>query len=81
MRDFVDDVILVEEREIVDAMRMCFERLKVVVEPSGAVGLAAALTHEFKKSSRWSACGRVGIILCGGNIELGVLWKALETHC
>ena len=77
----MDDVILVEEQEIVEAMKMCYERLKVVVEPSGAVGLAAALANEFKSSKKWSACRRVGIILCGGNVDLDVLWKALKTQC
>eukprot|EP00897_Mesotaenium_endlicherianum_P001526 jgi/Mesen1/1400/ME000130S00484 len=78
IRDLVDSVITVEEEEIVGAMRMCFERLKVVVEPSGAVGLAAALSPKFTESPEWCNCRRVGIILCGGNVDLGSLWDSLR---
>jgi threo-3-hydroxy-L-aspartate ammonia-lyase len=59
----VDEVVTVTDDEIVEAMGVLFERLKVVVEPSGSVGVAAAL------SGRIEAAGRgVGIILSGGNI-------------
>ncbi|BDA40644.1 Serine racemase [Coccomyxa sp. Obi] len=76
VRDFVDEVVTVSEKEIVDAMQLCFERMKLVVEPSGAVGLAAVLSPQFQ-----SSCGRLqrdmkhlGIILSGGNVELAGLW-------
>jgi threo-3-hydroxy-L-aspartate ammonia-lyase len=58
----LDDVVTVTEEAIVDAMRFCFSRLKVVVEPSGAVALAALL------SGVAGAVGRTGIVLSGGNI-------------
>jgi threo-3-hydroxy-L-aspartate ammonia-lyase len=58
----LDDVVTVTEEAIVDAMRFCFTRLKVVVEPSGAVALAALL------SGVAGAVGRTGIVLSGGNI-------------
>ena len=47
------------------------------MEPSGAVGLAAALTEQFR--SRHGGLRRVGIILCGGNVDLGALglWDKL----
>jgi serine racemase len=49
VRDKVDEVVTVEEGEIVAAMKLVFERMKLVVEPSGAVGLAAVLSPQFKK--------------------------------
>ncbi|KAL2544054.1 Serine racemase [Forsythia ovata] len=78
VRDLVDDIILVSDKEIVDAMRLCYEILKVAVEPSGAVGLAAVLSDGFKKNPAWKDCNNVGIILSGGNVDLGVLWDALN---
>lgn len=59
----VDDVVLVEDAEIVAAMAFLFERMKLVVEPSGATGVAALL-----KSGDRFAGRRVGIVLSGGNI-------------
>ena len=56
------DVVTVSEDAIVDAMRFCFERLKIVVEPSGAVPLAALL------SGAVGAAGQTAVVLSGGNI-------------
>ena len=150
VRDFVDDVITVSEQQIIDAMQLCFERMKVylavhltstpslqlclecllfppslprillhllcqrghctitetqqphssanlgnagscdnlssnpdvqlVVEPSGAVGLAAALTDTFGSQPRYQG-KRIGIVLCGGNMDLASLglWKQLRS--
>ena len=58
----LDDVVTVTEDAIIEAMQFCFTRLKVVVEPSGAVALAALL------SSVVGAIGRTGVVLSGGNI-------------
>ena len=58
----LDDVVTVTEEAIVDAMRFCFTRLKIVVEPSGAVPLAAVL------SGIVAATGRTAVVLSGGNI-------------
>ena len=71
VRDKVDDVIVVSEPEIVAAMKLIYERLKVVVEPSGAAGLAAALSDDF--ATRHCGCKCVGIILCGGNVDLDAI--------
>ncbi|HWO67687.1 MAG TPA: pyridoxal-phosphate dependent enzyme [Umezawaea sp.] len=59
-RHLVDDVILVDDDEIREAMRFAFERLKIVLEPSGATSLAALL--------KGTLSGRVGVVLSGGNI-------------
>lgn len=46
-------------------------RTQVVVEPSGAVGLAAVLSPAWAGCPRLAACRRVGIVLCGGNLDFG----------
>ena len=76
VRDHVDDVITVEENEIVGGMRLCYERMKVVVEPSGAVGLAAVVGEKF--AERHGDLERVGVILCGGNVDLNTrgFWES-----
>jgi len=60
---FVDAMQTVSEEAIKDAVRLLFYRLKLVVEPSGVLGLAALL------SGKTPARGRVGVILSGGNID------------
>ena len=62
-RCLVDDVVLVTDDEIRAAMRLAFERLRIVVEPSGATGLAALLTEKVRGP------GRIGVIISGGNID------------
>jgi threonine dehydratase len=61
-RRLVDEVVTVSDAEIVEAMRFAFERLKLVVEPSGAVGIAALLAGRIRGS------GRIGLIVSGGNV-------------
>jgi len=63
--NFVDDVLLVSEQEIKDAMYFIWQRMKIVVEPSSAVALAAIL-----KNMQVFAGKRVGVILTGGNVDL-----------
>jgi threonine dehydratase len=63
-RRLVDEIVLVGDEEIKDAMRFAFERLKIVVEPSGATPLAALLAGRTGRHS-----GRVGMIVSGGNID------------
>ena len=58
----VDEVVTVTDEEIVEAMRFAFERLKLVIEPSGAVGIAALLSGVVSG-------GRVGVIVSGGNVD------------
>ncbi|KAL3818076.1 hypothetical protein ACJIZ3_003981 [Penstemon smallii] len=78
VRDLVDDIIVVEDKEIVEAMRLCYEVLKVAVEPSGAVGLAAVLSNYFKNNPISKDCNNVAIVISGGNVDLDVLWKSLN---
>jgi len=65
IREKVDQIITVSEEEIVDTMRFIWERMKLVVEPSGAVSLAGVLSKQIDLESK-----RVGIIISGGNIDL-----------
>ncbi|KAL4437503.1 hypothetical protein ABPG77_003484 [Micractinium sp. CCAP 211/92] len=67
VRDRVDDVITITEEEVVAAMQLVMERMKVVVEPSGAAGVAAALSSQLR--SRHPGLRHVGVMLCGGNID------------
>jgi threo-3-hydroxy-L-aspartate ammonia-lyase len=59
----LSDVATVSEEAIIDAMRFCFTRLKIVVEPSGAVSLAALLSGAVRPT------GRTVVVLSGGNID------------
>jgi len=65
IQQHVDDIITVSEDEILEAMRFLWERMKLVVEPSGAVPLAGLF-----KIKRQISNQRVGIILSGGNVDL-----------
>jgi threonine dehydratase len=61
----VYDIVTVSEEDIVDAMKLIWERLKLVVEPSAAVAFAAILKRKVNVKGM-----NVGVILCGGNIDL-----------
>ncbi|MFJ7240770.1 pyridoxal-phosphate dependent enzyme [Streptomyces olivaceus] len=63
-RRLLDGVVLVSDDEIRDAMRFAFERLKTVLEPSGATGLAALLNGRIDPLPR-----RIGVVLSGGNVD------------
>jgi threonine dehydratase len=64
----VDDIVCVSEEKIVEAMRMIWERMKIIIEPSSAVPLAAILEGKIDIQHK-----KVGIILSGGNLDLGKL--------
>ena len=72
IRELVKEVITVTDAEIVAAMRLIWERMKIVVEPSCAVPLAAVLKSKEKFKGK-----RVGIILSGGNVDLGRALKLM----
>lgn len=61
----VTDILTVTEQEIIDAMKIIFKRMKIVVEPSSAVTLAAILKNQALFKDK-----RVGIIVTGGNVDL-----------
>ncbi|MGH7742317.1 MAG: pyridoxal-phosphate dependent enzyme, partial [Candidatus Eiseniibacteriota bacterium] len=68
IRRYVRDVVTVEDASLIEAMRFAMTRMKLMVEPTGVLGLAALL------SGRVAARGaRVGVILSGGNVDLAML--------
>jgi len=74
IREYVDDIVTVSEEGIIKAMRLIWERMKIVIEPSSAVPLAAILEEKLDVDGK-----SVGIILSGGNIDLDKLpWITRE---
>ena len=65
LRTHLDGILLADEDDIIAAMRLIWERLKIVVEPSSAVGLAVVLRERERFAGQ-----RVGIVLSGGNVDL-----------
>jgi threonine dehydratase len=68
VRQYVDDMVTVSDAALVRALIFALERLKLVVEPTGVLGLAAALERRVEVAGR-----RVGVILSGGNIDLSMV--------
>ncbi|HQR19384.1 MAG TPA: threonine ammonia-lyase [Burkholderiaceae bacterium] len=73
VRRLVDDIVLVSEGDIEQAIVMLLEIEKTVVEGAGATGLAAVMRHRERFAGR-----KVGLILCGGNIDPMVLADIIE---
>lgn len=65
MLDKLDEIVTVSEGGIISAMRMIWERMKIIVEPSSAVPLAAVLENKIHVSGK-----KIGVILSGGNVDL-----------
>lgn len=74
IKRYVDDMQTVSEQAIVEAVRFLFYRTKLVVEPSGALGVAALLSGAVKPQ------GRVGVILSGGNIDGETMRQILDQE-
>ncbi len=68
IRDYVQEIVTVSEDAIIQAMRLVWERMKIIIEPSSAVPLAVLLEHDLGLQGK-----RVGIIISGGNVDLGKL--------
>ena len=69
------DVITVTEEDIISAWRLVWERMKLMIESSAALGVAAVLSEKFQALPAQDL-KNVGIILCGGNVDLDNLpWK------
>ncbi len=65
IRELVDEVVVVPEAEILPAMRLVWERMKIVIEPSSAVAVVPLLNGELNVRGK-----RIGVILSGGNVDL-----------
>lgn len=68
IKNHVEDVFTVGEDEIISAMQLTWERMKIIIEPSSAVALAALIKNRDKVQGK-----KVGIIITGGNVDLGNL--------
>ena len=72
LQRYIDGILTVDDDAVIEAMRLLWERLKLVVEPSGAIGFAAVLRNRERFAGR-----RVGIVISGGNVDLDTLpWQA-----
>lgn len=75
IRKHVHEILTVSEESIIQAMRLIWERMKIIVEPSSAVPFAAVLEHNLGKEYN-----KIGIILSGGNVDLTKLpWINAES--
>ena len=73
LRELLTGIVLVSEEEIIGAMELIWERLKVITEPSSAIALAPLLAAGARSLFEHTARPRVGIILSGGNVDLRAL--------
>ncbi len=71
---YVNDMQTVTEQSIIDAVKFLFFRMKLVVEPSGALGIAALLSGAVKVQ------GKVGVIISGGNIDAATMSMILNSE-
>ncbi|MBL7994356.1 threonine/serine dehydratase [bacterium] len=69
-----DDIILVSDAEVLEAMRWIFTRLKIIIEPTAAVPFAAVIKNELKLKNK-----RIGIILTGGNMDMDDFFDLMKT--
>ena len=73
IKNNVEKIITVSEEEILNAMRFIWERMKLVVEPSGACSLAGVLSKKIPVENQ-----KVGVIISGGNIDITDFFKLIE---
>ena len=76
VRQHVDAIVTVSDQDLVETMRFVWERLKLIVEPTGALGLAAALRGRIEVAGK-----RVGAILSGGNVDLASALELFRGPC
>ena len=70
LKDHLEAIYTVTDDEVINAMRLVWERMKIIIEPSSATAVAVVLKSEFKALK---GLEKVGIILTGGNVELSKL--------
>ena len=73
---WLDDIVVVDENAVADAMVLLMERAKLFVEGAGAVGVAALMSERVAPSERGVTC----VILSGGNVDLGVVPGLIRRH-
>lgn len=68
IREYVSDILTVSDEEIIAAMKLVWERMKIIIEPSSAVVLAVVIKHKDKFAGQ-----KIGVIITGGNVDMGKL--------
>lgn len=76
VEQWLDDIVVVEENAVADAMVLLMERAKFFVEGAGAVGVAALLSQRLAPAPTGTTC----VVLSGGNVDLGVLPDLIRRH-
>ena len=76
VEQWLDDVVVVEENAVADAMVLLMERAKLFVEGAGAVGVAALMSQQVAPSPSGPTC----VVLSGGNVDLGLLPGLIRRH-
>ncbi|MBP7497467.1 MAG: pyridoxal-phosphate dependent enzyme [Bacteroidales bacterium] len=74
IRKYVQSIIRISEIEIITAMQLVYERMKIIIEPSSAVAVAAAVKYKFNSNSK------VGIIISGGNADLSLYFNNIKKE-
>lgn len=73
----MDEIVTVSEEDIRVWMRVVYERMKLVIEPSAAVGVAALMSPQVRAMP--SKMRKVGVVLCGGNVDVTLLQDLLSV--
>ena len=73
IQQYLDHVITVSEEQIASVMRVVWERMKLVIEPSAAVPVAVVLYKGEEIKRKYPDLHNIGIVLCGGNVDLNRL--------
>jgi len=76
VRQWLDDVVVVPEDDVAEAIVLCMEKAKLVVEGAGAVGVAALLGGQTPAAATGTTC----VILSGGNVDAGLLATVARRH-
>ncbi len=75
IQKYVDDILLVSDIEVIGAMRLIYNCLKIIAEPTAAVPFAAVLKNELRLKNQ-----RIGIVLSGGNIDMDNFFELLKNQ-
>ena len=77
IRDFVDDVFEMSDEEIIEGWRLGMERLKILLEPTAGLGIAAVTNERFLK--KYGHLKNVAVVICGGNVDIKKISSFFES--
>ncbi len=75
LQKFVDDIVTVSDAALIDTMKFFASRMKIIVEPTGCLGAAAAFGNKLKLSDK-----KVGVVISGGNVELARFAALIQAN-